>query len=560
MNAQPLTQLTFLQKMYNDLTKWSKEQCINFILNEAIPNGIPISLIVTQIWRRHCQQVMDRRSRHIACNQNKLDSDHISKLMSGSKLGRRIAQRVTPYTTDNLSSDEDSDDEDYVYHDSDVDSVHSSGYEASDYYFSEEEDLDEKLQSLLDDEPDTPDTSEPQFLEDVLTNFRYIGKGPIDWEDKNIDYLVSEVLQKPDNCLQLLHEHLNVVGNLILTYTGVKVFNTSDNKVTKINKLTTNLGTSNSQNLIMRSQHIYRVKSLKQVCINSLLNAMYPKIYLQIVVAKCIAVPKMNQWEKSSPILVNYNIDQGNNPSFSHLSYSFPNRSSVRDNIEHRCIDPSHTLANMSQISMHGYDFCSRETFIRVSETNHDVLPKSIIIHQLDRQNTQISKRFFSKEVEAELNKNGDRKEANFVHLVRDWYEACDERDIHIYARLRSMEKFFRFLRGKVDWNDFPPPSNFIQGMPVQTYESIMQGISTRMQIFALSQTPVNQRAISTLSIKSFFSDLTHMEFSGLGCPKAVDIPRLISHVAEINHIRHDVHRGFVFNTTKQGCLPIPHS
>ena len=93
-NGQPLTRLTFLQKMYNDLTKWSKEQYINFILNEAIPNGIPISLIVTpdkiQIWRRHCQQVMDRRSRHIAHNQDKLDSDDISKLMSGSKLGRRI--------------------------------------------------------------------------------------------------------------------------------------------------------------------------------------------------------------------------------------------------------------------------------------------------------------------------------------------------------------------------------------------------------------------------------------------------------------------------------------
>ena len=104
-----------------------------------------------------------------------------------------------------MSSDEDSDDEDYIFHDSDVDSVHSSDYDSSDY-FSVEEDLDEKLQSLLDDEPDTPDTSKPQFLEDVLINFRYIGKGPIDWEDKNIDYLVSEFLQKPENCLKLLHE------------------------------------------------------------------------------------------------------------------------------------------------------------------------------------------------------------------------------------------------------------------------------------------------------------------------------------------------------------------
>ena len=41
--------------------------------------------------------------------------------------------------------------------------VHSSDYDSSDY-FSEEEDLDEELQSLLDDGPETPATSEPQFL------------------------------------------------------------------------------------------------------------------------------------------------------------------------------------------------------------------------------------------------------------------------------------------------------------------------------------------------------------------------------------------------------------
>ena len=64
-----------------------------------------------------------------------LDSDDITKLMSGSKLGRRIVQRVTPETTDNLSSDEDSDDEDYIFHDSDVDSIHSSDNDSSDYFF-----------------------------------------------------------------------------------------------------------------------------------------------------------------------------------------------------------------------------------------------------------------------------------------------------------------------------------------------------------------------------------------------------------------------------------------
>ena len=111
-------------------------------------------------------------------------------------------------------------------------------------------------------------------------------------------------------------------------------------------------------------------------------------------------------------------------------------------------------------------------------------------------------------------------------------------------------------MHSKVNWETFPPPGRYVQGMPVQTYESIMQGISTRMQIFAMSPTPVNQRSISTLSIESFFSELTNMEFSGLGCPKAVDIPRLISHVTELNNICHELDRGFSFHTTNRAAYP----
>ena len=93
--------------------------------------------------------------------------------------------------------------------------------------------------------------------------------------------------------------------------------------------------------------------------------------------------------------------------------------------------------------------------------------------------------------------------------------------------------------------------------MPVQMYESLLQGISTRMEIFALFNMPINQRSVSTLAVESFFSDLTNMEFSGLGCPKAVDIPRLITHVTQLNTIHHNKARGFVFSTTDHGVYPI---
>ena len=102
-----------------------------------------------------------------------------------------------------------------------------------------------------------------------------------------------------------------------------------------------------------------------------------------------------------------------------------------------------------------------------------------------------------------------------------------------------------------------PPPSTHIKGMPVQMYESLLQGISTRMEIFALSNMPINQRSVSTLAVESFFSDLTNMEFSGLGCPKAVDIPRLITHITQLNTIHHNKARGFVFGITNRGVYPI---
>ena len=135
---------------------------------------------------------MDRRFRHIACYQDKLDSNDITKLfLAASLVGEWLRELLqTPLTTCHLLRTVMMK---ITFIMTLILTVHSSDHDTRDY-FSEEEDLDKESQSLLDDEPYTPDTSEPHFSEDVLTNFRYIGKGPIDWEDKNIDYLVSEFL------------------------------------------------------------------------------------------------------------------------------------------------------------------------------------------------------------------------------------------------------------------------------------------------------------------------------------------------------------------------------
>ena len=53
-------------------------------------------------------------------------------------------------------------------------------------------------------------------------------------------------------------------------------------------------------------------------------------------------------------------------------------------------------------------------------------------------------------------------------------------------------------------------------------------------------------------------SQICHdLNFEGLGAPKAVDIPKLISHVVHINTAKHDPERGFEFVTTTRDNYPV---
>ena len=137
-----------------------------------------------------------------------------------------------------------------------------------------------------------------------------------------------------------------------------------------------------------------------------------------------------------------------------------------------------------------------------------------------------------------------------------NWFETCDELGIDAYTRMKHLDEFADFLAELIEWEEMHPPINYIKEMPVPTYEALMQGITTRLQLFSLTNKPINQQAVSMVGIESFFSDLTHIEFSGLGCPKAVNITRLITHVTKLNSIKHDLQCGFSFNTTNRGAYP----
>ena len=108
------------------------------------------------------------------------------------------------------------------------------------------------------------------------------------------------------------------------------------------------------------------------------------------------------------------------------------------------------------------------------------------------------------------MERNRDLEEAKFVQLVRQWYKACDECGLHPNIRVNCWIEMHKFLTTGIHFDDYPMGSTHIKGIPIITYKGLLQGISTRISLYNISQTGTyNNRAISTLGIESFFSTLS---------------------------------------------------
>ena len=353
-----------------------------------------------------------------------MDAQDITQLLQGSQLGSRLQRQVQIYTEDDEEAyvddaDDSTEDPDYIVNDSNYDINYDSDYSDA------STDLEDELADLITDQ-DKP--TEMTFLQDLLKSLCELNRGRINWADMDVDDLVNTYLKKPPECMKMVVDELNLIGNLIQTYTGIKIFNVSDLKPVKINKIITSLQTS-TQELLVTSRRKHKVKTLQQVARAELMNPTYPKVYLQIVIANSLFDLALTNWLNERPVAMNINVDADDEGDyFEHICHSAPEFSVRRQQCEFRCINPGHTLANMrSQISRYGYEFCSKAAFVRVSITNHKVMPKSILEDRLNRQSIPFAKRFFSLDVQEELHKNGDNREADFVCLVRNWFKACDE-------------------------------------------------------------------------------------------------------------------------------------
>ena len=213
----------------------------------------------------------------------------------------------------------------------------------------------------------------------------------------------------------------------------------------------------------------------------------------------------LKEWKDNCPVPLIIEIPEEN---FEYEIYCYPNFNSMMQELECRSLDPSHVLNNIrSQICRHGYVGVCTKAFHKVSKRNNKIISKNTLVSNMDRQKVGISMDFFSEEVEKILRELKYSLEADFVRMTRKWYQACDEHGIPSLQRLHDLKAMQDHLYSRFAYDKtFLPPTKYIDGMPVTTFEAILITISSCFTLYSIAQLgSYNHRAISTLGIESFF-------------------------------------------------------
>ena len=143
-----------------------------------------------------------------------------------------------------------------------------------------------------------------------------------------------------------------------------------------------------------------------------------------------------------------------------------------------------------------------------------------------DKQSVSFALKVFSSEVEQTMCNNGDMKEAELVKNVQNWYSACNDRGIPVTDRLISLVAMNNYMLSFYKPRWFPMSTTHVCGLPCITFQAILHNISTRIQLYSLSDKKTyNQWAVSTLAVETMFSVLTTLSRTTSGIPLAAKIP-----------------------------------
>lgn len=394
--------------------------------------------------------------------------------------------------------------------------------------------------------------SNPAFLQQILVGLCAERRGD-KWMTYSVEDFYTNVLLNQKQIEQLTTYEMDVINNTFFSYTQKHLFRSERLKAHKVKVLCKLFGRK-------RLLHAVRPKSTKQVTLRKLTldvinDVDYNVNILAVAVANMYHRFEKPKWSRNATVPMTIDIPYLDED---HVCFSFPEYNTERDKLEPKFLDPTHMLTNIrTHICTKGYRNVSREAFLRVSQCNNKVLNRAYITQIVDKQSAAIAMKFFSEDVERLLFENGDVSESEFCELVRNWYRAVDERGLHVKLRLEYMESMANYLRNLVNFNVYPPKKQYIAGIPVVTFESLLHNITSRIQLYhILDGRSFNHRSISTLSVESFFSLMSRMRGTYNGCPKATCLSSIFQNILHMEQLQSDPTNIFYVHVSNKKSYP----
>lgn len=354
------------------------------------------------------------------------------------------------------------------------------------------------------------------------------------WKDKTLEDL-QICIKDITKLHKLTHVELNIIIDCTARYQqdcNIPI-RKSWNILDKANAISKLIGSG-----VQKERMVKRMESLKDIAMKVVQNTTKyaPKSKLNNVYAVSLFEESYRMWLADSPFSEKVNVDGIGPVNF----FSYPEFNKRRERLEPKCVDSHHLLVNLRvKVCKDGVQGIDKKAWHSVAESDRNIISKSLVVDLIDKQNNAFALRTFSAEVESEMKKLNYYKEANFCMIIREWYEAEDDPGIHALDRMERRMRLKSFLLEDVDFGQYPMYGMYIKGFPRIMYEGFLQRIDTTLQLYSIVKCEkFNQRSISSLVNETFFGELSEMEPTKLGCPKAVSIPRLMSTVTELYHFR----------------------
>ena len=377
-----------------------------------------------------------------------------------------------------------------------------------------------------------------EVYKQILNSFKSHQKKSVAkrWENKDINDVKTTI----GNSLylkKLTHDEINVV--MEATIPQQKNVGIIIRKSWKIQEKCNGISRVIGDGLVIEEERkIKHMLSLKEFATRKIRKNRVSKNLLNIIYAVLKFPEAFREWSLASPFTGDIGIQDIGTIEW----FSYPEYSSERQKLEPKCVDAHHLLVNLRvKVCKDGLRGIRKKAWHDVAERDRNVISKALVFDLIDKQNNSFAQRTFSNEVESSMRVLGYTEEAEFCQLVREWYEAEDAPGITAVERTCRRLKIKSFIMREVDFGMFPPYGMYVNGFTRASFEGFLQKIDTNIQLYSVIKSGTyNQRAISSLVNETFFGELSDMDVTRLGCPKAVNIPRLISTVTEIHHYRRD--------------------